>query len=155
MSGGASAKAAAARRTTRALRELLLNFRSLMEDALREEGLTLAQLRLLHAVSEQTEGSAASIARLCQITPQTLQAMLERAVREGWIVRGTSERNHRIVTAALTSKGRELLARGEAMRMEIETKLWRGVSLQDLEQINDLLERGNANLRAELTRSEE
>lgn len=146
----ASPKAVAARQTTRALRELLIGYRSLLEDDLREQGLTLPQLRLLHAVAEQAELSSAAIARRCQITPQTLQAMLERAVREGWIVRQTSQRNHRILTATLTAKGRRLLARGEALAAEIESRVWHGISLATLEEANTTLSRGIANLNTEL-----
>ncbi len=122
----------------------------MMEDALRAEGLTLPQLRLLYAVAEQPEVSAATIARMCQITPQTLQNMLERAVREGWILRGTSERNHRIITASLTTKGKGLLTRGNVLASEIEAKLWRRTSVATVEQIDELLQHGIANLKAEL-----
>ena len=115
-------KAKLARRCTKSLRDLLLGYRSLLEDALRGEGLTLPQLRLLHAIKEQGSVSGASIARTCQVTPQTLQAMLPRAEREGWITRDISQRNHRIVTASLTRKGEMALASGVAAAAEIEEK---------------------------------
>ena len=113
-------KAKLARRCTKSLRELLLGYRSLLEDALRGEGLTLPQLRLLHAIDEQEGVSGATIARTCQVTPQTLQAMLTRAEREGWITRDISEVNHRILTASLTRKGEMALASGMAAAAEIE-----------------------------------
>ena len=149
-SSTATPKARLARETTRTLRELLNGFRALLEDQLREEGLTLPQLRLLKAVAQQGEVSAAAIARLCQITPQTLQGMLERAVREDWITRSVSERNHRMLTAQLTRKGQHLLERGEAQAAAIEAAIWRGVSRQTLEQMNRELNRGLENLRGEL-----
>ena len=46
-------KAKLARRCTQSLRELLMGYRSRLEDALRGEGLTLPQLRLLNAIREQ------------------------------------------------------------------------------------------------------
>src|ERR1700749_1199599 len=121
-------KAKLARQCSQSLRELVVGFRTLLEDALRDEGLTLPQLRLLNAIKEQGSVSGATIARTCQVTPQTLQAMLTRAEREHWITRGTSERNHRILTAALTSKGEAVLARGLAVAADIEDKIWTGVS---------------------------
>jgi DNA-binding MarR family transcriptional regulator len=145
-------KAKAARHCTQTLRELLVGYRTLLEDALREEGLTLAQLRLLKAVQEHGGVSGATIARTCQVTPQTLQVMFARAVRERWIIRSTSERNHRILTASLTSKGRSLLERGMAMAAEIEATLWAGVSADDVAQTNIVLGRGLANLHAEQDR---
>ena len=145
-------KAKAARFCTQSLREILLGYRALLEDALRAEGLTLPQLRLLKAIHEQQGVSGASIARTCQITPQTLQAMLTRAAREKWIVRETSERNHRILIASLTRKGQSLLDRGLAMAEEIEATLWAGVSVDDLDQANAILARGVDNLHAEQDR---
>ena len=144
-------KAKLARRCTQSLRELLMGYRSLLEDALRGEGLTLPQLRLLNAIREQGNVSGASIARSCQVTPQTLQAMLTRAEREGWITRGISEVNHRVLTASLTRKGEAALATGLATAAEIEEKIWSGVSAHTLDQLNLTLEHGIANLRGEIT----
>ena len=144
-------KAKLARRCTKSLRELLLGYRSLLEDALRGEGLTLPQLRLLNAIKEHEGVSGATIARTCQVTPQTLQAMLTRAEREGWITRDISEGNHRILTASLTRKGEAALASGLAAAVEIEEKIWTGVSTTTLDQLNLTLEHGIANLRGEIT----
>ena len=128
------------------MRHLLLGYRSLMEDGLREAGLTLPQLRLLRAVEQKTGVSAAALARMCHVTPQTMQAVLTRAVRERWIVRGRSDRNERIVTASLTRQGRSVLERGMRMAARIEEELWRGIPVADLKRLNALLEAGVANL---------
>jgi len=143
-------KAKLARRCTQSLRELLMGYRSRLEDALRGEGLTLPQLRLLNAIKGQGGVSGATIARTCQVTPQTLQAMLTRAEREGWITRDISEVNHRILTASLTRKGEAALASGLATAAGIEEKIWAGVSATTLDQLNLTLERGIANLRDEI-----
>jgi DNA-binding MarR family transcriptional regulator len=139
-------KAKLARRCTESLRGILAGYRALLEHALREEGLTLPQLRLLKAVKQHGGVSGASIARTCHVTPQTLQAMLTRAQRERWITRGMSESNHRILTASLTRKGEVALARGVAAAAEIEERIWAGVSAGTLQQLNATLEHGLANL---------
>lgn len=139
-------KARLARNSTRALRELLLGYRTLLEDAVRGEGLSLAQLRLLNVIREHRDVSGAMIARICHVTPQTLQAMLIRAERQHWITREASASNHRIVTASLTEKGEALLERGLAAAADIEAKMWYGVSEQQLENMNLTLEMGIANL---------
>jgi DNA-binding MarR family transcriptional regulator len=144
-------KAKLARQCSQSLRELVVGYRTLLEDALRDEGLTLPQLRLLNAIKEQSGVSGATIARTCQVTPQTLQAMLTRAEREGWITRDISAMNHRILTASLTRKGEEALASGVAAATEIQEKIWTGVSASTLEQLNNTLEHGIANLRGEIT----
>ena len=145
-------KAKAARQCTQNLRELMLGYKALLEDALREEGLSLPQLRLLNAIHEHGGVSGATIARNCQVTPQTLQAMLARAIREKWVVREPSERNHRILTPSLTGKGRRLLERGLAAAADVEAAIWMGVSVSDIDVINTIIGRGLANLHQELER---
>jgi len=143
-------KARLARRCSQSLRELMLGYRALLEDALRGEGLTLPQVRLLKAIQERAGVSGATIARTCQVTPQTLQAMLTRAEREGWITRDVSAANHRVLTASLTRKGEAALGRGLAAAAEIEEKIWNGVSVNALDRLNITLEHGIANLHSEM-----
>lgn len=136
-----------ARRCTETIRDLLLGYRARMEHELRGSSVTLPQLRMLKAIhQQQTEASAASIARLCHITPQTLHTMLARATREGWITRGISEKNSRFVTAALTPKGAAILREGIHLAEAIEAEIWRGVSLDSMQAMRTTLEYGLANL---------
>ena len=106
-----------ARRCTEAMRDLFLHFRAHFEEELRGTGVTLP-----------------------------LHAMLTRAVREGWIVRGTSDRNHRFVTAALTSKGKAIVRSGMALRERMEGELWKDIPVSALKNFREMLERGLANL---------
>lgn len=130
------------------MRHLTIGFRGLLEDALRDKGLTLPQLRLLKAVQQQTDVSAAALARTCIVTPQTLQAVLGRAVKAGWIVRGKSKANDRIVTATLTPLGAAVLLQGMAMASSLEERIWADVGLSDLKRMNETLQAGIANLEA-------
>jgi DNA-binding MarR family transcriptional regulator len=138
----AGTKAAAAQRLTHAMRDLLIAYKAALEESLRPYGLTLPQLRLLHAVAERQDVSSAAIARECHVTPQTLQAMMTRAVREGWILRERSESNQRILTASLTPRGRRLLDRGEQFARKIEEQLWKDTSATRLCEVAELLELG-------------
>ncbi len=139
-----------ARRCTEAIRDLLLGYRDRMEDELRGSSVTLPQLRMLKAIAQQGEpASAASIARLCHITPQTLQTMLTRATRQGWITRGVSNLNHRFVTAALTPKGKAILNDGVRLAEQIETEIWRGISLDAMQSLRTTLESALNNLEQE------
>jgi MarR family transcriptional regulator, organic hydroperoxide resistance regulator len=142
----AQRKAVEARGCTLQMRRLTVGYRSLLEDMLRGEGLTLPQLRLLRAVKEQTDVSAAALARTCVVTPQTLQAVLARAVQAKWIVRGKSVKNERYVTATLTPLGESILETGMAMAARIEERIWKDVGLSDLKRLNEILQAGIANL---------
>ena len=147
MDSKAAEKKLEARRCSEVMRDLVYALRGRFEEGLRGTGVTLAQLRLLKAVEQQSDASAASIARQCQVTPQTLHTMLSRAAREGWIVRGSSEQNHRFVTAALTPEGSAILERGGKLREELEDELWQGTSLERLREVREALEGGLGNLR--------
>ena len=140
------------RRFSQNLGRMVKGYRALLEDSLREEGLTLPQLRLLKAIDQRAGVSAAALARTCYVTPQTMQSVLARAVREQWIVRGKSSGNNRIVTASLTALGKAVLARGSRMSALIEQTLWQGVDRSTLRQLNKILEAGIANLDQELSR---
>jgi DNA-binding MarR family transcriptional regulator len=134
---------------------MVKGYRALLEDALRDESLTLPQLKLLKAIQEQTGASAAALARTCFVTPQTMQSILTRAVREQWIVRGKSVGNNRILTASLTALGEAVLERGSRMSARVEEILWRGIGNSTLQQLNEILEAGIANLEQELNLSPE
>jgi MarR family transcriptional regulator, organic hydroperoxide resistance regulator len=140
------AKAAEARLCTEAMRDLFQGFRARFVEELRGTGVTLPQLRMLKIIEQQPEESAAAIARLCHVTPQTLHTMLTRAVREGWIVRGSSDRNHRVVTATLTPAGAAIVRQGMDLRERLEAELWRDVSVEALRSFRQMLESGVANL---------
>jgi DNA-binding MarR family transcriptional regulator len=141
-------RAAEARTCSENMRQLTIGFRSLVEDGLRAEGLTLPQLRMLKAVKHQTDVSAAALARTCMVTPQTMQAVLERAVQAKWIVRGKSKKNERFVTATLTPLGESELQQGMAMVVRIEGTIWEDVGLSELKQMNETLRAGIAKIEA-------
>ncbi len=141
-------KAAEARVCTENMRALTIGFRALLEDALRDEGLTLPQLRLLKAVKREADVSAAELARRCMVTPQTLQAILVRAVQAKWIVRGKSAKNERIVTAKLTALGEAMVEKGMGMVGQIEERIWQDVGLSELRQLNETMRLGIAKIES-------
>ena len=142
-------KKAEARRCTEAMRDVFQAFRARFEDELRGTGVTLPQLRMLKMVEGQQGTSSAAIARACHVTPQTLHAMLARAAREGWIVRGSSESNHRFVTASLTPSGQAVVEMGMALRERMEAELWQRASVADIQMVRQALEAGLANLQGQ------
>lgn len=136
----AETRAQETRKATDNMRELIVRVKSLLEADLREEGLSLAQLRMLKAVGQHSNVSSAELARVCLVTPQSLQALLTRAVREGWITRSHSLTNDRILTASLTPAGQELLGRGLAVFARLEERMWSGIRAGELREFNRVLE---------------
>jgi DNA-binding MarR family transcriptional regulator len=135
------------------MRRVLLGFKARLDDELRDKHVTSAQLRFLHEVQERPGGSNAQMARACYMTPQSAQAMLVRAVKQGWVVRGKSAENGKLVTVRLTKAGERLLAYADGVLAELEAEVWRGVSLAELRGMNGTLEHGLRNM--EVQRAEE
>lgn len=127
------------RATSMGMKRLLTGYRTLLEAAVEKEGITLAQLRMLNALHERANTSAAELARICYITPQSMQAVVTRAEREGWITRSASTSNRRILTATLTKPGQKVLARGLALSAEIEKRIWGSTTTAELRAFNATL----------------
>jgi DNA-binding MarR family transcriptional regulator len=137
------------RRTAQMMKRILIHFRSQMDERLRPQGVTTAQLQVLKAIRDQPGVSGAQLARSCYVTPQSAQSLL-RGLEEGeWIARSKDHTNDRILTARLTSEGEKLLLSAEKTARLIEEKLWRGVTESSIEMLNEVLEQCLANLEPE------
>lgn len=143
-------RAAEQRESSIGLKRLLIGYRTLMEEALESEGVTLAQLRMLRALEEHPELSAAELARTCYISPQSMQAVVTKAEREGWITRSAAVANRRVLQATLTPAGRRVLERGTAFAAGIERDMWAGVKLAELELFNTTLQKALARMQIRL-----
>jgi DNA-binding MarR family transcriptional regulator len=145
-SGKARKRAAEMRRSGTLMRRVLLGFKARLDDELRSKNVTTAQLRFLTEVKERPGASNAQMARACYVTPQSAQAMLVRAVEHGWVVRGKSAENDRLVTARLTPAGERLLAYADAVLAKLEAEVWAGVGMSELRAMSETLEHGLVNL---------
>ena len=139
-------RAVEVRRTATLMRRVLLGFKARLDDELRVKNATTAQMRFLREVKERPGSSGAQMARACHITPQSAQAMMARAVKHGWVVRGKSPESDRVVTARLTPAGERLLAYADGILARLEAEVWVGVGLAEMHALNATLERGLANL---------
>ena len=69
------------------MKRILIHFRGQMDELLRPQGVTTAQLVMLKAIRNEPEASGANLARACYVTPQSAQALLKSLEDGGWIVR--------------------------------------------------------------------
>lgn len=128
------------------MKRILLHFRGLMDEELKPQGVTAAQLQLLFAVRNAPGSSGAQLARSCYVTPQTAQALLKHLEDGGFIVRGKDAVNDRIVTARITPEGERLARSVEKKSLVMQECLWHGISDREVAQLNDLLARCLANV---------
>jgi DNA-binding MarR family transcriptional regulator len=137
------------RQAARLMKRIMLHFRAQMDEELRPYGVTKAQMQLLLAIRDAPGSSGAQLSRQCEVTPQTVQALIQRTEEGGWIVRGKDSVNDRIVTASLTPAGEELLLNVDRLVKTIEAKLWEGVPAAAIEGMIAVLEQCLGNIASE------
>jgi len=103
----------------------------------------------LKALKEAPGSSGAQLARVCHVTPQSMQALIQRSEKDGWIERHKDKGNDRVLAASLTEAGEELLRTAEVAVKKLEKKLWSGVSDEEIEGLTELLERCLGNFAEE------
>jgi MarR family transcriptional regulator, organic hydroperoxide resistance regulator len=134
------------RQAARMMKRIIVHFRGQMDEKLRPQGVTTAQLVVLKAVQDEPGAFGAQLARACYVTPQSAQALLKSLEEGGWIIRTKDAVNDRILIAKLTPSGVKLLETGEKLARVIEKRLWDGVPDSAVEALNKTLVRCLANL---------
>jgi len=137
------------RRAERLMKRIMTHFQAVLDEELRPYGATIAQVRLLWAIRNSPGSSGAQLSRECDVTPQTTQALIQRAEDSGWIVRGKDRVNDRVVTATLTSAGEHLLQAADRIVRGIEAKLWKGIGPEAIEEMIEVLEQCLENVHPE------
>jgi DNA-binding MarR family transcriptional regulator len=134
------------RQAARMMKRIMVHFRGQMDERLRPEGVTTAQLVVLKAVQDEPGAFGAQLARACHVTPQSAQALLKSLEDGGWIIRTKDAVNDRILIAKLTPSGVKLLETGEKLARVIEKRLWHGIADGAVEALNKTLARCLENL---------
>src|SRR6516162_6064222 len=129
------------RRAAKMMKRIIVHFRGQMDERLRPEGVTTAQLVVLKAVQDEPGAFGAQLARACHVTPQSAQALLKSLEEGGWIIRTKDTVNDRILIAKLTPSGVKLLETGEKLARVIEKRLWDGIPDSAVEALNKTLAR--------------
>jgi DNA-binding MarR family transcriptional regulator len=128
------------------MKRIMVHFRSQMDEKLRPQGVTTAQLHMLKVIRDEPCGSGAQLARSCHVTPQSAQALLKSLEDGGWITRTKDRGNERILIAQLTPSGVALFETADRLARVIEKRLWQGVPDSGIEALNRTLMRCLENL---------
>ncbi|HEX7158384.1 MAG TPA: MarR family transcriptional regulator [Edaphobacter sp.] len=131
------------------MRRIMIHMRGRMDELLRPQGVTTAQLVMLLAVRNSPGSSGAQLARECYVTPQSAQALIKHLEDGRFIVREKDRVNGRVVTARITRAGERLLESVEATSLKLQEKLWLGISDSEVEKLNELLARCLRNIGEE------
>lgn len=102
-------------------------------------GLSLAQYAALAALKESPDASNSALARICFVTPQTMNDLLASLVRESLVERRPHPNHGRIIILCLTKKGARLLAEADRLAEDVERQLVAGTSHEERKLLLDLL----------------
>ncbi len=105
------------------VKRLELAIRALLDDALRELGLTTLQYTALTVLEASGPLSSAQLARRSFLRPQTMHEMVLALEKRGLIERTPKPDNKRVLMASLTGTGRALLAGCAPAVGEVEREL--------------------------------
>jgi DNA-binding MarR family transcriptional regulator len=127
-------------------RRMTMLFRERLDEQLKPLGITAAQLQLLAALTKEPGTSGAHLARYCQVTPQTTQALLAVVEKHGWVQRAAHPENARVLLATLTSQGQRVFNRGKAIAIKLQARMLNSLSDAEIRRLEAVLEQLIRNL---------
>jgi DNA-binding MarR family transcriptional regulator len=121
------------------LRQAWYAFRTAMDGALREEGLTGAQYAVLSVLARTPGLSGADLARACNTTPQAMNGVLTTLERTALVARRAHPAHGRILQAFLTDEGRRRLDRATPRVRAVERSAEGGLTAEQLGAVKEWL----------------
>jgi DNA-binding MarR family transcriptional regulator len=103
-------------------------FCQVVDDALRQVGLTTAQYAVLGFLEDADALSSAELARRCYVTPQTMNQLVAGLQARGVIRRAAHPSHGRILQTSLTEQGRRLVAQAHERVGAVEARMTAGLS---------------------------
>ena len=108
---------------------------------LKPAGLTVAQYAALLNLSEHPGISAAALARLCGVTPPTMNTVLKNLQDRDLITRSPHEWHRNVLETRLTDEGRAVLADADASAVRVERALAAEFTDEERDALTGLLAR--------------
>ena len=127
------------RRTDRQLRRCI-------EKKVNHTGVYQSQHRLLMHLNHHPNCSQIEIAREMEISPAAVAVSLKKLESGGYIMRETTESDSRTHRVTITKKGRSVIERSEQMFWETEKAMFEGFSEEEMQSLQQFLERIYENL---------
>lgn len=115
-------------------------FCQVVDDALRQVGLTTAQYAVLGFLEDAGALSNAELARRCYVTPQTMNQLLAGLEARGIVQRSAHPSHGRILPTSLTRQGRQLIAQAHTRVGAVEARMTAELSEDERHQLTRLLE---------------
>jgi len=108
---------------------------------LAREGLEPREVMLFRFVAVSEGLSQREVGQVIGLPDSRIVGLVDRLEQRGWIERRTSDRDRRTHALHVTSSGRKVLERVEALSLEHEKALTRGLNRAERASLLDLLKR--------------
>lgn len=122
--------------------------RHALDDILREIGLTTPQWGTLACLQETDWKSGAEMARIHNLTPQTMNTILQNLDQAGLVRREPDPENGTILRVHLTDAGRQRLNEGMKRVETVQARMLNALTTQERDLLVDLLSRCIEGLKA-------
>jgi DNA-binding MarR family transcriptional regulator len=119
-----------------------------VSDVLQDFDLTPTQYATLLMLGCNPGSSSARLARLVNVTPQSMGVMVTKLEERGLVQREPAEIHLRVLTITLTSQGLELMEAADLAARGIEERILGSLTPEEGEQLRALLRKVNNFLRA-------
>ncbi|MHB1013373.1 MAG: MarR family winged helix-turn-helix transcriptional regulator [Desulfobacteria bacterium] len=100
-------------------------------------GLTGPQVWAMKVVAESAPIRVTDLARRMYLHPSTVVGILDRLEQQAQVARTRSEKDHRVVTVALTAKGRETVSKIPQIAQGLLLKGLKGLSDPELSTVSE------------------
>ncbi|WP_158166560.1 MarR family winged helix-turn-helix transcriptional regulator [Mycolicibacterium smegmatis] len=112
-----------------------------VNDAVKDHGVSTAQIGVLRQLSNEPGLSGAELARRLLITPQGVQLALSALEKRGLVERKQDPQHARILQVFLTEEGRAVASAVVSDAIEAHDRVFGVLSRDEQEQLRDLLRR--------------
>lgn len=123
------------------MRRILTVMTGEVDAALEPRGLTSAQWVPLLKLHFGYASTVAELARTCQLDTGAMTRLLDRLEAKGLVTRVRSSEDRRVVNLELTPEGREAAQQIPPTLCTIQNAMLQGLSMEEWQQLKDLLRR--------------
>ena len=127
------------------MRRILSCMASEVDGALEPRGLTSAQWVPLFKLHLGQASTVAELARECELDTGAMTRLLDRLEAKGLVTRVRSCEDRRVVNLELTHEGREAARQIPEVLCKVQNAFLQGLSVEEWQQLKDLLRRVLAN----------
>lgn len=116
--------------------------------------ITLPQFLILEFLHRENESKMTSLAHFMKVTTAAMTGIVDRLVRDGYVLRAYDPEDRRIIKVRLTARGTELVKKISEQRRKMVIKIFGRISEADrydylriLMQIKDILAKENSDIK--------